>query len=323
MPPRSTVPWVGLSPTTPQKAAGRMSDPAVWLPKAIGTIEEATAAADPLDEPPGVWPGLCGFLVLPGQNVANSVETVLPIGTAPARRIAATQAASRSGRWPPWDRRRAVLGRQVARVDHVLDPERHAVQPTLRRRGVGLPRSGDGVVGIEMGPGLDVRIAVGDPLQAGPHQRFRGDLAGGDPASRFRRRELPELAHSVSLPRDPLHPAGPLVPRVPAPARLSRARRGTPAAIGRALFRRPLLSPSWSGEVGTPIRVFGTPVGARGIPLSHKFRAPDFPYRVSRGNGPPPAVRQSPPGRAASRRAPARPRRARYPPSRGHWCCRG
>ena len=102
MPVRSTVPCVGLKPTTPQNAAGRISDPAVWLPKAIGTIEAPTAAAEPLEEPPGVWAGLCGFFVLPGQKVANSVETVLPISTAPADRIAATQAASRSGRWPPW-----------------------------------------------------------------------------------------------------------------------------------------------------------------------------------------------------------------------------
>jgi hypothetical protein len=29
-----------------------MIDPAVWVPKATGTIWSATAAAEPLDEPP-------------------------------------------------------------------------------------------------------------------------------------------------------------------------------------------------------------------------------------------------------------------------------
>ena len=37
-----------------------------WLEACPGTIAAATAAADPLDEPPGVRPGSCGFLVLPG-----------------------------------------------------------------------------------------------------------------------------------------------------------------------------------------------------------------------------------------------------------------
>src|SRR5438132_329207 len=44
----------------------------------------ATAAAEPLEDPPGVWPELCGLRVLPGVRVANSVVTVLPRMTAPA-----------------------------------------------------------------------------------------------------------------------------------------------------------------------------------------------------------------------------------------------
>src|SRR5262249_11275956 len=46
-------PKVGLNAATPQYAAGRITDPTVWLPKASGTIPAATAAADPEDEPPG------------------------------------------------------------------------------------------------------------------------------------------------------------------------------------------------------------------------------------------------------------------------------
>src|SRR6266542_250318 len=90
-------PCVGFNPYTPQYEAGRIVDPPVWLPSASGTMPAATAAADPLDDPPGVCPGLCGFRVLPGWRVANSVVTVLPMMTAPAPRSIATTLASRAG----------------------------------------------------------------------------------------------------------------------------------------------------------------------------------------------------------------------------------
>ncbi len=63
-------------------------------------MQSATAAAEPLDEPPGVCAGLCGLCVLPGWKKANSVVTVLPMMIAPMVRIMATQEASRLGRWP-------------------------------------------------------------------------------------------------------------------------------------------------------------------------------------------------------------------------------
>ena len=77
-----------------------MIEPAVCVPKASGTIPAATAAAEPLDEPPGVCAGLCGFAVLPGKKAANSVVTVLPSTTAPADRASATHDASAAGRCP-------------------------------------------------------------------------------------------------------------------------------------------------------------------------------------------------------------------------------
>src|SRR5207245_2395982 len=83
----------GLKPTTPQKAAGRITDPFVWLPMASGTIPAATAAADPLEEPPGVRSGSCGFRVLPGAAEASSVVTVFPRITAPAARSRASAVA--------------------------------------------------------------------------------------------------------------------------------------------------------------------------------------------------------------------------------------
>ncbi len=84
----------------PQKAAGRIVEPPVWVPKASGAMKSATAAADPLDEPPGVCAGLWGLRVGPGTRQANSVVAVLPRTIPPALRTSATQAASARGRWP-------------------------------------------------------------------------------------------------------------------------------------------------------------------------------------------------------------------------------
>jgi hypothetical protein len=55
-----------LNPTTPQNAAGRTMEPLVWVPRATGTIPAATAAAEPIEEPPGVCPRFQGLVVLPG-----------------------------------------------------------------------------------------------------------------------------------------------------------------------------------------------------------------------------------------------------------------
>ncbi len=74
-----------------------MVEPAVWLPSASGTMPAPTAAAEPLEEPPGVCSGLCGLRVLPGEKYAHSVVTVLPRITAPAARSIATTAASARG----------------------------------------------------------------------------------------------------------------------------------------------------------------------------------------------------------------------------------
>src|SRR5437867_13114730 len=56
------------------------------------------AAAEPADEPPGVWAGFHGFRVGAGARYANSVVTVLPSTIAPAARMRATAAASALGR---------------------------------------------------------------------------------------------------------------------------------------------------------------------------------------------------------------------------------
>lgn len=61
---------------------------------AKGTMKSATAAADPLDDPPGVRVGSCGFAVGAELTPANSHVTVLPKINAPADLSKATQDAS-------------------------------------------------------------------------------------------------------------------------------------------------------------------------------------------------------------------------------------
>ena len=102
------------------------------VPKASGTMPSATAAAEPLDEPPGVCAGLCGLAVLPGVKQANSVVTVLPRTIAPAR-PRQRDAGGVGRRAMPLIDRRAVAGRHVGGVDQVLDRDRDAVQRAARR----------------------------------------------------------------------------------------------------------------------------------------------------------------------------------------------
>jgi len=84
----------------PQKAAGRITEPAVCVPSASGASPAATAAAEPLEDPPGVCAGFHGLRVAQGVMLANSVQAVLPSTQAPAARANATQAASAAGTCP-------------------------------------------------------------------------------------------------------------------------------------------------------------------------------------------------------------------------------
>ena len=66
IPARGIRPWLGLYPTQPQKAAGRITEPLVWVPSAAGAMPHATAAAEPMDDPPGVCAAFHGLHVGPG-----------------------------------------------------------------------------------------------------------------------------------------------------------------------------------------------------------------------------------------------------------------
>src|ERR671914_798679 len=97
---------VGLSPTTPQNAAGMRIEPPPSVPTASGTIPAATAAALPPLEPPAVRLGSHGLRVAstPGPSVTafqpSCGVVVLPTITAPWRPSAGTTGASASHRSP-------------------------------------------------------------------------------------------------------------------------------------------------------------------------------------------------------------------------------
>src|SRR5687767_13118886 len=96
------APLVGFSPKTPQKLEGLMMDPTDCVAIASGTMRAATAAPDPLEEPPGVCARLCGLRVGPARAIAYSVVTVVPMMMAPAALRRRTSAASHAGTRPAW-----------------------------------------------------------------------------------------------------------------------------------------------------------------------------------------------------------------------------
>ena len=143
-----------------------MTDPAVWVPKASGAIPSATAAAEPLDEPPGVWAGLRGFAVLPGvkggefggHGLAEDDRTG-GFSERHAGRIGGGAVAAVD--------RRTVTSRHIDRVDQVLYCDRDPVQRSARRLGVAPPGGGKHLFAIEILPSPDHGLARVDPVEIG------------------------------------------------------------------------------------------------------------------------------------------------------------
>ena len=99
-PVRSTRPGVGRSPVMPQNEAGMRIDPPVSVPSARGTAPEATATADPDEEPPTMRAGSSGWATGPWHETSpvapapSSCWLALATTIAPAARSALTAAAS-------------------------------------------------------------------------------------------------------------------------------------------------------------------------------------------------------------------------------------
>jgi hypothetical protein len=86
--PRLIAPKVGLIAKLPQYPAGLMMDPPVCEPIAAGSMPAPIAAADPLEDPPGVQRTSNGFRVALALPPPSSVVASFPITTAPASRKA-------------------------------------------------------------------------------------------------------------------------------------------------------------------------------------------------------------------------------------------
>src|SRR6267154_3453693 len=97
-------PGVGRMPTMPQNAAGIRMEQPKSVPWASGSMPEATATAEPPDEPAGLSSGFQGLRVGPNSAltvlapVANSGVLVLASTMAPAAFRRRTTSASSAGR---------------------------------------------------------------------------------------------------------------------------------------------------------------------------------------------------------------------------------
>src|SRR5262245_30646615 len=95
-----TRPNEGLMPNRPVKLQGMRIEPPPSVPTASGPIPDATAAAAPPEEPPGVFSLFHGLRVMPVSGLSvtpfqpNSGVVVLPSSTAPCSRSRAVAGAS-------------------------------------------------------------------------------------------------------------------------------------------------------------------------------------------------------------------------------------
>src|SRR5262245_9848422 len=136
-----------------------MVEPITWVPSAVLSIPAATAAAEPLLDPP-VRRRSCGLRVPRGSVAANSVVTVFPTMIAPGNARGVALGA------PAREERRAILGRHVGGFDDVLDAKWHTVDG---RAGPGLAPAFGGFVGgctrplkIEMHESTDLWFEYGE-----------------------------------------------------------------------------------------------------------------------------------------------------------------
>src|SRR5271165_5002901 len=103
MPVISMSEYVPLKPTTPQHAAGNRQEPAASVSSVAKHMPLATAAADPLDEPPAMKSAFHGFftgpkaLSSPVVPIPRRCMFVLPTIIAPASFNFTTAAASAAG----------------------------------------------------------------------------------------------------------------------------------------------------------------------------------------------------------------------------------
>ena len=157
-----------------------MTEPFVWVPTAAGTMYEATEAAEPLDEPPGVRFGSWGFCRLAGGIDGELRRHGFPHDDGARvfeqgyeRGVLCGPAALVKGG--------AVLGRQAGGVDDVLDsdgnPVKWAKGLPFPSGAVGFSRLRQGEFLVQVLPGADLLFLLIDAGQARLDELFRGPFA--------------------------------------------------------------------------------------------------------------------------------------------------
>ncbi len=132
----------GLMPTRCVQAAGMRTEPAPSEPIAAATRPAATAAAEPPDEPPGVWSSDHGLRVWPKASPSvighwpNSGDVVLPTITAPAarRRRATSPSACLPGNSPGQPNAVVSPARSMSSLIAIGTPSNGARSPSARAR---------------------------------------------------------------------------------------------------------------------------------------------------------------------------------------------
>ena len=154
-------PRLGLSPTSPQQAAGMRIEPPPSLPWASGTMPGATAAAAPPEEPPGVRSVSQGLRVGPKRRgsvtgrIPNSGRLVLPTITKPASRRRRTTKASWAGPKSPKRSEPSVYGMPATAAVSLTAIGHAGERPrVVRADGVG---GGEGAVGVEVHERVEAR----------------------------------------------------------------------------------------------------------------------------------------------------------------------
>src|SRR5213594_1561002 len=158
-------------------------EPPVSVPSAADTSRAATAAPEPLLEPPGRRPGAHGFAGVPRAGLT-------PVGAEACDR----PGVGGGGRVA--DEGRAAVGaRDATHGEEVLHADRHAGERpgvTACERGIGGARRGERVVGRDGEESVHARVTRGERLEARLGDLDGGGLAAGEHRAHLRDRELGE-----------------------------------------------------------------------------------------------------------------------------------
>jgi hypothetical protein len=181
----------------PHMLAGLRTDPPVSEPIAAGTNPAATAAPDPLDDPPLKWSRFHGLRAgghgksNEGPPIANSCVDSLPMNTAPAVRM----------RDAVHQDPRVRSGRQAGIVDDVLQGVGHAVKHAAplpaRDLVIGAARVVERNLRREAQERVELRVVTFDVLDQAAGVLERRELPAAQQFGRLGQTQECERAHGA------------------------------------------------------------------------------------------------------------------------------